>query len=458
MIQLTMPYKSHSNKSIWDFATQLCNQNNNVGLSSNLSELESLVNTDNFIYLVFDYKTEVSYNLYLYIALSQMSNINNDFYVYNDVWLPLCDVTLNVTDNLPIYQDCYIFSLDIKKYNSILSFTKTYQNRNNISLYLDRVTSADIRNVLYKVSDDEYVNLSPSSDNLNNKSKNHIETSLHYSYRNNTNKTMLPQLTIEGVDKNSFLLPFMAYRDFLNFAVYSTDTISYITKKDNKLSFINQLRIDEKLKFYLKLYLRQDKFIANTDNFKVATGLWQLIVLLQGYKSWCKLDYYSNYTASLYLNPDCCVTFIFYDNNKNIVTEYNDNMEPDIDTYRLVGKLHSDELFKINKLYSNASRVCYFDFSTQTFVGNNYIFNNDKSKIETIHLENKVNAELPLKMTLTELKHFLGADLSQKNFMLYVYTDGIRVMLERYNTTKNSLDCRIIFDHNMSKSNQKLTI
>ena len=80
-------------------------------------------------------------------------------------------------------------------------------------------------------------------------------------------------------------------------------------------------------------------------------------------------------------------------------------------------------MFRLNKLYSNANRTCYFDFSNQTFTGNNYVFSDDKLEPKTVELETKVtNVTIPLRMTFTELKHYIGSDLSQKNFVMKMFS------------------------------------
>ena len=216
---------------------------------------------------------------------------------------------------------------------------------------------------------------------------------------------------------------------------------------------------DGELKFYSRSVLRKDKFDVRRTNSSVPVGLWQVLVILQQYKFWQHLYAFGNNTAILTFNPDDMGSFRIVHLFKAPVL-YTESVVPDLSNFKLVGKMHSNEMFRLNKLYSNANRTCYFDFSTQTFTGNNYVFNDNKLEPKTVNLEccGELDAELPLKITMTEIKHYVGSDLSQKNFMLYVYTDGIRVMLERWDGNSTAMECRVVFNHTMSRTNQKLTI
>lgn len=438
MIKLSIPYKSHNNKYVWDYMTQVCLQINNINLANHLEDIEA--SYDNIIYLIID---NVNDALYLFVSLSNSSlytdGVGTVYNSYCDIWAPLINSSIQMKDD-----KVHIVSFDIKKYNSVLSFSEDYQSRSNIKLYLDENTDK----IYYKVSNNDFILLSPlNTDNT----KKHILDS----YRNyQTNKTKDEDsvlLNIHSVDKNSFLLPFMSYKDFLNFASYSKYNRSSLYVDDEGDNyFVNSLTIDNDLKFFSKTLLRKDKFeIKVNKSIQVSPSIWQVLTILQHFKFW---DYVNVYNGLLNLQiEDICISHIFGKVNLDDTV-----IEPDYTKFKLVGKIHSNELFKINKLYSNASRTCYFDFSTQSFVGNNYIFNSNKLENRITYLENPVEAELPLKITFTEIKHYIGSDLSQKNFNLCIYTDGIRVMLERWDNNFDSLGCRVVFNHTMSRTNQKL--
>lgn len=441
MIKVTIPYKSHNNKLIWDYMTQVCTQVNNINLASTLDSPES--NIDNVVYLLFD--TE---DIYVFTALSQQTSEGDKYTSYCDIWAKLTDTEFS-------FNEYKIYSFDIKKYNSVISYTEDYSTRDKISFLIDEQTNK----LYYNVLDTDFVDLSPIviSYDLQNKilesftkyKKNEKERqSNHYQY--------YKALTVSSVDKNSFLLPSMAYRDFLNFATYSCDSQSYVLKDENNtISFINILNKEDELKFYLKVVLRQDKFNFDRTNITVPSSLWQLFVVLQHYKQWQQLNYHVDHTADIIFNinePEKSTVVHLLRSNKESAFDY----EPDLSDFKLVGVLHSTELFKLNKLYSNANRTCYFDFSTQTFTGNNYVFSDQKLDIKTVDLSTKVNAELPLKITFTEIKHYIGSDLSQKAFTLKIYTDGVRVMFERWTNDESYIECRVIFNHAMSKKNQNL--
>ena len=113
--------------------------------------------------------------------------------------------------------------------------------------------------------------------------------------------------------------------------------------------------------------------------------------------------------------------------------------------------------FLLNKLFPN-SKGSYFDFSAQKFVGTSYIFSGDLSNIKEkdnnvkeVDLTEKIDSELPLNLSFTELKHYIGGDLSQKDFVLRVYTNGTEVMLEKWNNQETVMETCVVFNHNMSK-------
>lgn len=446
MIKIEIPYRSHSNKPLWDYITNICGQINNINLADNLNSPEA--DFDNVVYFLFSGNT-----VYALVSLSQKIS-DNLYKSYCDVWVKLLDLNFDFGNKISIY------SFDIKKYNSVTAITEDYKSRDKIRFMLDENTSK----LYYTVLEDDNTDLSPVI--ITQELYEKIYSSFtSYQLQKVSNKFKRKNegttacLRVSSVDKNSFLLPYMAYKDFLNFATYSSNNTSYIIKdENNNLSFINTLIDSEDLLFYSDTKLRQDKFELIGSSKIVPSSLWQILVTLQHYKQWQKLEYYvDNKTADLIFDSKNTENSIA----THVMTYYGDSFEIqniDLQNFKLVGKIHSNELFKLNKLFSNANRTCYFDFSTQTFTGNNYVFNDEKLDIKTVGLTNKINAELPLKITFTEIKHYVGSDLSQKNFMLKLYTDGIRVMLERWVDDETNMECRVLFNHTMSKKNQNLTV
>lgn len=446
MIKISVPYKSHNNKYIWDYMTTICAQLNNINLAENFSAIEASV--DNIIYVIINSKKK---SINMLVSLSRILNDVENYEPYIDVWSEFSEPVFE--SEFPDENKLYILSFDIKKYNSVLSFAEDYKDRNKINVYLD----TNKEKLYYGVSVNNYVDLSPIA--VSQQTRMYIENS-YKKYQNELeNKQNTKQLlAVESVDKNSFLMPFMAYKDFLNFATYHKNNKSAVVSEDLNY-FVNEL-VDgnNELVFYSKNILRKDKFfLSDITDFAVSPGLWQLLAILQHFKFWNHLYYNDNSVAYLVFNDNApevsTVVHLFQP-----VKLENNIWDPQYENYQLVGRIHSNELFRLNKLYSNANRTCYFDFSTQTFTGNNYVFNDDKLDVKTVELSDKIDAKLPLKMTFTEIKHYVGSDLSQKNFMLHVYTDGIRVMLERWSGDDTQMECRVIFNHAMSKKNQNLTI
>lgn len=442
-ININIPYVSHINKNAWDYMTKICEQINNINLSESLDS--KIAEIENILFFVISKKQfKISFNLF--VALSHKKE---DLYVpFIETWLNLKDITYdNQLENLIKENEILVYTFDIKKYNSVVTFSKEYQERNNIELILDYEN-----NVLkYEISKNNYIILSSALLNNCIDIKNKVIDS--YNKRSNTFNQQ-PILSISNVDKNSFLLPYMAYKDFLNFTVHSSQSKTYIY--NNRL--INYLEVDNKLLFLLDVYLREDKFTYFNNKekiLKIPSGLWQIFVILQQNKTWQFLDLYDDFTciinfASNYGNINVIHTLEPIKENESYTLDFNYSAE-------LVGNLSSNELYKINKLYSNANRTCYFNFINQNFIGNNYVFNKDKLEQKITELEDKIeNTTIPLKISFTELKHYIGSDLSQKSFQLKVYTDGINVILEKYQKDTNNLDCKILFNHLMSKKNQNL--
>lgn len=448
MIEVKFPYKSHDNKHLWDYMTLSCSQLNNINLSRTLSDIKN--SYDNVMFVVINFKTN---RVSFLVSLSHIAKDKESYESYLDIWTDLKNAEI-ITDEDVSNLDLGLYCFDIKKYNFVLSFAEDYKNRDYIKFFVD----AKMDKLYYNISDTNCVDLSPfalTQDDI---------ISIKESYeRFNDSKVDNANVIfdVDSVDGNSFLLPYMAYKDFLNFTAYSVFNTSYVVRENNKLYFENLLLNNEDTgyDFQSKIILREDKFHFNCDeNIKqVPPGLWQLLVMLQHIKYWCSLHYKDNNTATIVFNEKLPETSTIYHLfNSRLKHEHKDI---DLSNYQLVGVHKASELFRINKLYSNANRICHFDYSTQQFIGNGYIFNDDKLESKAIDLDNKINAELPLKMTFTELKHYIGSDLSQKSYILKVYTDGIRVMLERFDDEEHKiLSCMLIFNKAMSKKNQNLTI
>lgn len=461
---MQIPYTSSINKCAFDYFTQVSAQLNNVNLSRNLDAMNA--SFDNLMFLIIDY----NFNVYLYLGLSNMDTETKELKSYCDIIYELQNpeiiqvVNCNYRNNSNEFKST-VYSLDIKKYNSVVAFTEDYQSRNKIRMYFDD------KKLYYYISENNYVELSPFV--VTDETEDKILKVL-YKYVNQVVKDKYYMdnhlvLRVDSVDRNSFLLPYMAYKDFLNFAVYSDRSRSFIltdAEDDGHDYFVNTLYDENgKLVFYSETDLRNDKFEFYSDgakcksNVEVSNGLWQLLTILQHFKNWIELKYSYDSTARLDIGKGGYIYhFLAGKVNYNFNTENSFISYDDLVKYELVSRQHSNDLYKINKLFSNASRSCYFNFADQTFTGNNYVFNSDKLELKTIDLDNPIETKLPLKITLTEIKHYIGSDLSQKNFNLYIYTDGINVMLERWDNDNKELTNRVIFNHTMSRKNQNLPI
>ena len=254
---------------------------------------------------------------------------------------------------------------------------------------------------------------------------------------------------------------------------------SYIYKNENNNYELAVLLKNEnnKLLYETRAILRQDKFNFSEyfdtnikdSVYKISPAFWQLLVILQNDKQWKTLDLYENTVTITYLsqNKDKDVSPIsikLY--NPDVVslqpnTYWKSFLVEDCygyveHTLEHVGDLTSEEIFLLNKLFSKV-KDCYFDFSSQTFIGSGYIFKDDsdenvKQDYETIKLTNpnNVKSELPLKLVFSELKHYVGSDLSQKIFTISVYTDGTFVCFKKINKD-GECEYTIVFDHLMSK-------
>lgn len=452
-IKVSFRYKNCFNKLIWDYISQLSAQLNNINLAKSLDAPEADV--DNVMFIVLDSK-DASVNTL--VSLAHL--VGEDAYEpYCDAWSTMSESTMS--EALPSSAKPYVFSFDIKKYNSVMSFSAEYQSRDTISFFVD----VNAGKLYYEVSVNNYVDLSPIA--VSRETRDYIMESYEKYRLWRETPREIPEgssgpldklVTVESVDKNSFLMPFMAYKDFMNFATYSKfNRSAIVTEEDGVTYFYNSLIKGDEVRYFSKNILRKDKFFVTRTNVGVPPALWQVLVILQHFKTWDNLHLYNNCVADLVFSREkpiaSAVAHLFSHAPLHDVVK-----EPDLSGYAFVGHIHSNELFRLNKLYSNANRTCFFDFSTQTITGNNYVFNDEKLENKTIELSEPIDAALPLRITFTELKHYLGSDLSQKNFYAHLFTDGVHVMLERWSGDDSRMECRVIFNHDMSRSNQKLTI
>lgn len=439
-MNIKIPYQNHVNKRIFDYILSCCNQQNNVNFAKNLTDLEAKEN--NYVYLCI-FKTKI----YFFLSISNKNNVDNTYNSLFDIIAELKDVNFfDTADNIKIYK------FDIKKLYSTLSFSSDYKDRDNITL----IFSDDLDMLCYKISETIFVDIAHivTNSELNSRICNKFLEDIC------TKKTDVCISKIGNVDKNSFLLPYFNHKDCLNFTVAFTDNLSVIHKFQSNLYITNTYydKEDNKLKYQSTTLLREDKFrdlynvVKENGCLKVSPGFWQLLVMLQNNKQWRTLDVFDDYIdLNFDDNKDCVIKHFFSSsiNNIDCFNSYSFNLEE----FKLVGKMCATEIFLLNKLFSN-SKNSYFDFSLQKFIGDNYVFsdNSDNKSKSIVDLNYNCDSELPLCISFTELKHYIGGDLSQKNFMLYVYTDGINVMLEKYNNEETLLENRIIFNHDMSKS------
>lgn len=439
MIVLNIPYQNHMNKKIFDYISTCCSQQNNVNYAESIEDIEA--KEDNHIYFCILNKKSIC----LFTSMSKKHE-DNTFTPLIDIWVEIQDTFFD-----SLSDDCdndLIFKFDIKKLFSTLSFSSNYKDRNIMQLCL----SDDYSKIFYKISDTINVDLTLP---VNERLKTRILNSFSY-YDLKVKTVPTDVMDVTNVDKNSFLLPYFNHKDCLNFAVSSSENRTMLHSIDGNNYVTNILFNNDKVDYQSTTLLRKDKFKCfniNENVVAVSPGLWQLLVILQGSKVWNKLMvdarhadvYFGNYKIYHFFDGDAV-----YNYNNNINFDY-------LKGFMLVGKLHANEIFLLNKLFPN-SKGSYFDFSAQKFVGTSYIFSGDLSNIKEkdnnvkeVDLTEKIDSELPLNLSFTELKHYIGGDLSQKDFVLRVYTNGTEVMLEKWNNQETVMETCVVFNHNMSK-------
>lgn len=472
-LKFVLPYQDTLNKTKLDLVLSYCNQLNNINFAKDDDEQEA--KEKNQVYLIITDNND----LYFLVGLSFFDSYSNRYNCLSTLLVKMDNVIFDnafVSDeNFPI-----IFRFDLKKFFSVLSFSSNYKNRRLLNLYInfnDNTITYHVSNTIH-VTLATRINNSLKDVNLKyNRIRDYFITNKQSSLSVDTNNLLLH---IENVDKNSFLLPYANYKDCLNFAVSSMHNESYIyVNRDSNNYELAVLLKDEnnKLLYETRAVLRQDKFHFSDEFsssikdfvYKISPAFWQLLVILQNDKQWKTLDLYKDAVI---------ITYISQDSNKTISPISIKLYNPDVVSLQSniywksflvencygyaecslehVGDLTSDEMFLLNKLFSKV-KDCYFDFSSQTFIGSGYIFKDDndentKQGYEVIKLTNPndVKSELPLKLVFSELKHYVGSDLSQKIFTISVYTDGTFVCLKKINKD-NECEYTIVFDHLMSK-------
>ena len=437
MTELIIPYQNHNNKAVFDYMLNCSNQLNNVNGATSLESEEA--KSDNHAYLVF-----INGSVYLLVMLSSKNNDSNSYKHQTDIWAKLYDVDTGVSDYAIAY------SFNIKKFYSVLSFSSDYKNRSEITFY----ATESFDKIFYLISDTIAVDLAVKTQDsaiVDHIKESYLRFATVREYKFTTD-SQDATLLVEPVDKNSFLLPYANHKDCLDFAIADKNIISELSIVDDQLYFdCKKLSKNNEVMFHSHVLLRKDKFNYFGEFFintlPISTGVWQLLVMLQSIKAWQKLQISIKHNfAILNLRSDVEIYSLFSSPNTN---NYNNIINTNSKTY-LAGELYASEIFLLNKLFSNP-KTSYFDFSNQTFTGNSYIFNDSKDTFKSVDFTVKHENELPLKISFTELKHYIGGDLSQKNFILRVYFDGINVILERWNSEDTLLEYRILFNHTMSK-------
>ena len=446
MQEIKLPYQNHVNKIVCDYMLSCCEQLNNVNFASTTEDKEA--NELNYIYLLLQ-----NSSIYLFTAFSlREGNIiekdkETQTFNYNsllDIWVKLKDINIFCdNENIKNSEDTRIYKFNIKKFYSTLSFKSSYQDRQIISLLVKENT------LDYVVSKSIVVTL---ANEINSKSK--LYEKIINSFTNNyTIDKNTFVMSVDSVDKNSFLLPYFNHKDCLNFSVSSDSNVSYLCNVNNCNYIINTLIECNKLYYQSLVKLRKDKFNCfNTEDniVNISPGLWQILVMLQNNKQWKELQVYTTCATLIFKIKDVEIQVHHVFNKKAIYL--NQTLQLDLNKYKFIGKVKASEVFLFNKLFTDPKNS-YFDFSLQQFLGSNYVFKDEKDTEEykATDFETQYPCEIPLTISLAELKHYIGGDLSQKDFILCFYTDGINVMIERWNSKETEIEVQIIFNHQVSK-------
>lgn len=434
-----IPYQNTTNKLIFDYVNSCSQQLSNVNFATDLNSKEA--KDTNKIYIVITEENKV----YLFCALSCKNADTNKYEAIDTIWVELADV--EIEDRNRHAKSIYLF--DLKKFFSTMSFATNYRDRDIISLY-----ESDNNNLTYKISETINVDIAICVDDETCiKVINQFNTDIV----NKLNSDKVDVMSVTNVDKNSFLLPYFNHKECLNFAVALASCKAYICKNGNNgfNYFIVENKDNNNLQYMSCNVLRNDKFnLFNVDEnvIDVSTGLWLMFVVLQNSKVWSKADVYINRAEVTF--KDMTVYHFFDRDAKYKPNELDYSWLKD---YKYVGKLRAEEIFTLNKLFTNAKNS-YFDFSRQKFIGCNYVFDDNarnedgelkKTEIDFTH---KCDSGLPLKMSFAELKHYIGTDLSQKTFVLRFYTNGTEIIIEKWDKDESKNESMIVFNHTMSKT------
>lgn len=457
---IKLPYQNTTNKLIFDYFNTCSQQLSNVNFATEQDSKEA--KDSNKIYVVITESDEI----YLFCSLSCKNKQTNKYQPIDNIWAKLegTQTEDKETDKMLVYL------FDLKKFFSVMSFATNYKDRDLIELK----ASAETKGLTYSISKTISVNIA---------SQISPESHMYASIVKQFNLDMVCGLDeskepdaytdvmqIRNVDKNSFLLPYFNHKECLNFAVNSTNCNAYIYgANDGYNYFVTENWRDHEQDFGITIsvlqyraqnLLRKDRFsIFNIENNKidVSTGLWLMLVVLQGSKIWSKANVYINHAEVQFKD---ITVYHFFDRKARY--SYNTQNLNFLSEFKYVGRLKADEVFVLNKLFSN-SKNSYFDFSRQKFIGYGYQFaeskvdqtdeQEDKNKAKTeIDFACQTDSELPLQISFMELKHYIGTDLSQKTFLLDFFTDGIDVVIIKLNGETDVTESMIFFNHNMSKS------
>ena len=443
MLDFTLPYQSNINKKIFDYFLNYCKQTNNVNYA--LTKNDSAMKKENKIFLLFD-----KGKAYLHSRLSKYDNEADLFYPLMDAWSEIYDVVFN--DSFNDTENTQVYCFDIKRFYNLLSFSSDYKNRGNINLCI----SDDYKKIKYRVSDTVFVDI---AEYVNNTIKYKILESYNAFIKAKQESDTI--LSVTNVDKNSFLLPYFNYKDCLNSVIASTNSMCEIhkTSDENYIKiYSNNITKDKNYpQNRASALLRKDKFNLKTteEDVLVSSALWQLLVMLQNNKTWKTLDVYDltdigNVAKLVYYDFSADKEYNIY----NICYINPCNIKLKENTYNkelyFVGKLYSDEIFMLDKLFQD--KDSYFDFSLQCFMGNGYVFDDNNSSTkekQMIPFRHAINSnKMPLRVTFAEIRHYVGSDLSQKNFVLYFYTDGISVLLNKYNNKETIVESSVNYKQN----------
>lgn len=464
-MQINLPYQTHINKQKLDYILKFCNQSNNVNYAVSLTEDKA--KAENQIYFVL-YKTKI----YLFCSLSRKQFLNDDSNnnetetIYTpllNTWVELEDFTFS-DDNVTASTDEFkVYLLNLKQLYSAISFSSDYAKRDIIQICvtedeLSFLLAPNLSTTL-AVRDKQIV----SDKNFISELKNFITFT---SSMTKQQKDSNCYIKVKNPNKNSFLLPYFNHKNCLSFSVALSTNYAFLCKNGDDYNIIT-IKLDdsnkEEVLYYSLATLRKDKFDIqwqfSNNIIPISTGLWQLLVILQELKSWQELECYSNGDCGVFINGSLfayhrCINYDIDEQVVNSIVTILQSFTKKKNNFTFVGTLEAEEIFLLNKLFPN-SKCCYFDFSEQQFVGDTNIFQNKINKNNVIDFRTKLDdITIPLQITLTELKHYVGNDLSQKRFKLNIYTDGLNVRIVKIddkNTANNAPTVEVVFNHYLSR-------